>query len=140
MLASIRTVAATDVWLELTNLVVPGYNDDDAMVRQMAEWIIANCGADTPLHMSRFFPKYRFRSIGPTPRETLLRVRKVAINAGLTYVYLGNMGGDPAESTYCPECWMKVIERVGFRVTNKGLDLATSKCVKCGCTIPGVWT
>ncbi len=140
MLATIRTIAATDVWLELTNLVVPGYNDNDAMVRQMAEWIIANCGADTPLHMSRFFPKYRFRSIDPTPRETLLRVRKVALDSGLTYVYLGNMGGDPAESTYCPKCWMKVIERVGFRVTNKGLDLRTSKCVKCGYTIPGVWT
>ncbi len=139
MLATIRTVAASDVWLELTNLVVPGYNDSDAMVRQMAEWIVANCGANTPLHMSRFFPKYRFRSIDPTPKDTLLRLRRIALNSGLQYVYLGNMGGDPAESTYCPKCWLKVIERVGFRVSNKGLDLATSECVKCGYKIPGVW-
>ncbi len=139
MLATIRIAAASKAWLELTNLVVPGYNDNDNMVRQMAEWIIANCGANTPLHMSRFFPKYRFRNIDPTPKETLLRLRRVALNVGLRYVYLGNMGGDPAESTYCPKCWMKVIERVGFRVSNKGLDLNTSKCVKCGYTIPGVW-
>ncbi len=139
MLATIRTVAASNVWLELTNLVVPGYNDSDAMVRQMAEWIVANCGTNTPLHMSRFFPKYRFRSIDPTPKDTLLRLRRIALNAGLQYVYLGNMGGDPAESTYCPKCWLKVIERVGFRVSNKGLDLATGECVKCGYKIPGVW-
>lgn len=139
MLATIAQVAESDTWLELTNLVVPGYNDSDAMVRQMAEWVLATCGPDTPLHMSRFFPKYRFRAIDPTPTETLLRVRKVAFNTGLRYVYLGNLGGDPAESTYCPKCWLKVIERVGFRVTNKGLDLRTSRCVKCGYRIPGVW-
>jgi pyruvate formate lyase activating enzyme len=139
MLDTIRQVARSDVWLELTNLVVPGYNDSDEMVVGMARWIIDNCGASTPLHMSRFFPKYRFRAISPTPRETLLRLRKVAFNTGLKYVYLGNMGGDPAESTYCPKCWLKVIERVGFRVTNKGLDLDTGKCTKCGYRIPGVW-
>ncbi|MGC9318985.1 MAG: hypothetical protein ACP5KN_13210, partial [Armatimonadota bacterium] len=139
-LDTIRLVASTGVWLELTNLVVPGYNDSDAMVSRMAAWIVENCGATTPLHMSRFFPKYRFRSIDPTPKETLLRLRKVAFNAGLKYVYLGNMGGDPAESTYCPKCWLKVIERVGFRVSNKGLDLETSRCTKCGYKIPGVWT
>lgn len=140
MLDAIRLVKQSGVWLELTNLVVPGYNDSDQMVARMARWIIDNCGADTPLHMSRFFPMYRFRSIDPTPRETLLRVRKTAFNAGLRYVYLGNMGGDPAESTYCPKCWLKVIERVGFRIRNSGLDLATGKCTKCGYKIPGVWT
>ncbi len=139
MLDTIRTVAASDVWLELTNLVVPGYTDSDEMVRGMARWIVSNCGANTPLHMSRFFPKYRFRSVDPTPKHTLLRLRKVAFDAGLRYVYLGNMGGDPAESTYCPKCLMKVIERVGFRVSNKGLDLENSTCTRCGFKIPGVW-
>jgi len=139
VLDTIKAAAASNVWLEIANLVVPGYNDNDAMVRRMAEWIIANCGANTPLHMSRFFPQYRFRHIEPTPKDTLLRLRKVAYNAGMKYVYLGNMGGDPAESTYCPKCWMKVIERVGYRVSNKGLDLNTSTCVKCGYKIPGIW-
>jgi pyruvate formate lyase activating enzyme len=139
MMQSIQIATEADVWLEVTNLVVPGYNDDERQVTAMAQWIIDNCGRDTPLHMSRFFPKYRFRSIDPTSRDTLLKLRKVAFNTGLRYVYLGNMGGDPSESTYCPKCWLKVIERVGFRVTNKGLDVKTGKCTKCGLRIPGVW-
>jgi pyruvate formate lyase activating enzyme len=139
MMQTIQIATEADVWLEVTNLVVPGYNDDERQVTAMAQWIIDNCGRNTPLHMSRFFPKYRFRSIDPTSRDTLLKLRKVAFNTGLRYVYLGNMGGDPAESTYCPKCWLKVIERVGFRVTNKGLDVKTGKCTKCGLKIPGVW-
>jgi pyruvate formate lyase activating enzyme len=140
MLQSIKIAAASDVWLELTNLVVPGYNDTNDMVKRMCQWIIANCGANTPLHLSRFFPKYKFRHIDPTPAETLRRLRKLAYDTGMKYVYLGNMGGDPAESTYCPKCWAKVIERVGYRVSNKALDLRTSTCTKCGYKIPGIWT
>lgn len=139
VLETIKAAAASGVWLEIATLIVPGYNDSDRMVSQMCQWIIANCGPNTPLHLSRFFPQYRFRSIQPTSKETLVRLRKVAYNTGLKYVYLGNMGGDPAESTYCPKCWMKVIERVGYRVSNKGLDLATSTCIKCGYRIPGIW-
>ncbi len=58
----------------------------------------------------------------------------------IEYAHLGNMGGDPAESTYCPECWLKVIERVGFRIRNTGLNLSNGKCTQCGFTIPGVWS
>ena len=139
MLESIKIAAASDAWLELTTLVVPGYNDTEDMTRRMCEWIISNCGANTPLHLSRFFPKYKFRHIDPTPGDTLRQLRKVAYNTGMKYAYLGNMGGDPAESTYCPKCWAKVIERVGYRVSNKALDLSTGKCTKCGYKIPGVW-
>ncbi len=139
VLETIRAAAGSRAWLEIANLIVPGYNDSDQMVARMCEWIIANCGPDTPLHLSRFFPQYRFRNVQPTPKETLVRLRKVAYNTGLRYVYLGNLGGDPAESTYCPKCWMKVIERVGYRVTNKGLNLANSTCIKCGYKIPGIW-
>ncbi len=140
MLQFIKIAAESDTWLELTTLVVPGYNDSDDMTKRMCQWIIANCGANTPLHLSRFFPKYKFRHIDPTPAETLRRLRKTAINTGMKYVYLGNMGGDPAESTYCPKCWAKVISRVGYRVANQALDLKTSRCTKCGYYIPGVWT
>ena len=140
MLESIKIAAASDVWLELTSLIVPGYNDTHDMVSRMCQWIIANCGATTPLHLSRFFPQYKFRHIDPTPADTLRQLRKVAYNTGMKFVYLGNMGGDPAESTYCPACWAKVIERVGYRVTNKALDLTTGKCTCCGYKIPGVWT
>ncbi len=140
VLANIKAAAASDVWLEIANLIVPGYNDSDDMVRRMCEWIMSNCGVNTPLHLSRFFPKYRYRHVQPTSKDTLVRLRKLAYNVGMKYVYLGNMGGDPAESTYCPKCWMKVIERVGFRVANKGLNLSTSTCTKCGYRIPGIWT
>jgi len=91
------------LWLELTNLVVPGYNDDRAIFGQMCQWIVSTCGADTPLHVSKFYPQYKMRNVPPTPNDTLYELRKIAIKAGLRYVYLGDMPGDPSESTFCPK-------------------------------------
>lgn len=127
------------LWLELTNLVVPGYNDDDAVFGKMCRWVLDNCGADTPFHISRFFPQYKFRNVAPTPIETLRRLRKIAFNMGLRYTYLGNLGGDPGESTYCPKCGVKMIGRVGYDVSAVAFDGSTGTCTKCGLKIPGVW-
>ncbi|MBC7288620.1 MAG: AmmeMemoRadiSam system radical SAM enzyme, partial [Armatimonadetes bacterium] len=140
VLDAIKVAKRTGVWLELTNLVVPGYNDDPNTFALMCQWIRTNLGPDTPLHVSRFFPQYKFRNVPPTPKETLQNLRRVAYQQGLRYVYLGNLGGDPGESTYCPCCGIRLISRVGYNVSFEGLNPATGKCRKCGLKIPGVWT
>jgi len=139
VLATIKSIHDSGTWLELAHLVVPGYNDKPTMFRAMCEWILENVGPDVPLFVSRFFPKYQLRRLQAADPDTLRSLRKIAYEVGLHYVYLGNMPGDPAESTYCPCCGIKVIKRNGPLVTNTGLDPATGKCVKCGYQIPGVW-
>lgn len=139
LLDSLKTIAATDVWLELTNLVIPGYNDDPKVFQGMCQWIAYTLGTDVPLHVSRFFPAYRLRNVEATPADKLRELRKIAYEAGLQYVYLGNMAGDPAESTYCPKCGVKVVQRVGYDVELTALNPKTGKCTKCGLHIPGEW-
>jgi pyruvate formate lyase activating enzyme len=128
-----------NVWLELTNLVVPGYNDNDREFAAMCQWIVTNCGADTPLHVSKFFPQYKLRKVPPTPNDTLKRLRRLAYNSGLHYVYLGNMPGDPAESSYCPKCGAKIINRINYEAQFVEFDRQKGICTKCGLRIPGVW-
>jgi pyruvate formate lyase activating enzyme len=79
------------VWIELTNLIIPGINDDMGMIRQMCKWMVENNLIETPLHFSRFFPRYRMKDIPPTPIKTLETAKKVAIEEGLKSVYLGNV-------------------------------------------------
>jgi pyruvate formate lyase activating enzyme len=140
VLEGIRTIKGTGVWLELTTLVVPGYNDDPATFARMCQWIRVNLGPDVPLHVSRFFPQYKLRNVPPTPKETLTKLRRIAYEQGLHYVYLGNLGGDPGESSYCPACGIRLIERIGYKVVFDGLDLRSGRCRKCGLKIPGVWS
>lgn len=128
-----------NVWLELTNLVVPGYNDEDEPFATMCRWIAENCGAETPLHVSKFFPQYKLRKVPPTPNDTLKRLRKVAYQSGLHYVYLGNMPGDPGESTFCPKCRAKLISRIGYDITYAQFDPSRGACTHCGLAIPGLW-
>lgn len=128
-----------EVWLELTNLVVPGYNDKDQEFAAMCKWIRDNCGSDTPLHVSKFFPSYKLRNVAPTPNDTLRRLRKVGFDAGLHYVYLGNMPGDPGESSYCPKCGAKMIYRNNYESTFTAFDPTTGVCTECGLRIPGRW-
>jgi pyruvate formate lyase activating enzyme len=126
------------VWLELTNLLIPTLNDDLAMIRRMALWIRDELGAGTPLHFSRFHPMYRMRNLPPTPTETLERARQEALAAGLQYVYIGNLFGHDAESTFCPRDGTKLVSRSGYQLTQYHLT-ADGRCPTCGDSIPGVW-
>jgi len=139
VLKALRTIKKCGTWLELTNLVVPGYNDDVGNFVRMCQWIRTNLGRTVPLHVTRFFPQYKLRNTPPTPKDTLKRLRRIAYEQGLQYVYLGNLGGDPGESTYCPCCGIRLINRVGYHVSIEGLDPKTGRCRKCGLKIPGVW-
>ncbi len=125
------------VWLEITNLIIPTFNDDLNMIRKMCRWVLANLGPDTPLHFSRFYPMYKMRNLPPTPVEFLMKARREALDAGIHYAYVGNVLGTEAENTYCPKDGTLLIERIGFRIRQN--KLKDGKCPTCGDTIPGVW-
>ncbi len=126
------------VWLEVSNLVIPTLNDDLAMIRRMVAWIISALGPDTPLHLLGFHPQYRMRNLPPTPAETLKRARAEALDAGLAYVYIGNVAGDAGNSTWCPRDGTLLIGRSGFVITHYALT-PQGRCPTCGESIPGVW-
>ncbi|MEJ2325628.1 MAG: AmmeMemoRadiSam system radical SAM enzyme [Chromatiaceae bacterium] len=138
VLDALVTLREEGVWLEVTNLVIPTLNDDLAMIRRMASWMRDELGPDTPLHLSRFQPQYRMRNLPPTPAEALDRARREALDAGLRYVYIGNVPGHEANSTYCPTDGTLLIRRVGFMVVENKLT-ADGRCPTCNQKIPGVW-
>lgn len=136
VLASLKQLRAAGVWIEITNLVIPGYNDTPEMIGAMARWLVDNLGADTPVHFSRFFPLYKMTAVPPTPVETLERARTLARKAGLRYVYIGNVPGHEANSTYCPKCGERVLKRSGFSILES--TLKGHSCAVCGEKIAGV--
>jgi pyruvate formate lyase activating enzyme len=123
--------------VEITNLIVPSFNDDPQLIKDMCLWIKDNLGENTPLHFSRFWPMYKLTNLSPTPVETLEKARKIAIDVGLKYVYIGNIPGNVAESTFCPVCTRVLIGRVGYTITQNNLQ--DGKCKFCGAKIPGIW-
>ncbi len=136
VLDSLVQLREDKVWLEVTNLVIPTLNDNLSQVRDMCKWIVKNLGNDVPLHFSRFFPGYKLKDLPPTPVETLKNARTTALDAGLRFVYIGNVRSD-AENTLCPRCKKIVIERTGYFV--KQNNIASGKCRFCGMKIAGVW-
>jgi pyruvate formate lyase activating enzyme len=137
VLETIKNVKKAGVWLEITNLVIPGKNDDPKMIKAMSEWIRDNAGTDTPLYFSAFTPLYKLTSVPPTPVETLEKARKIAQDAGLHYVYIGNVYGNAGESTYCPNCGKLLVKRQGFDTLE--VNIIDGKCRYCGQKIAGVW-
>jgi len=137
VLDSLVVLRDEGVWLEITNLVIPTLNDDMKKIKEMCRWIVKNLGTDVPLHLSRFFPQYKLKDLPPAPLETLENARAVALDAGLKYVYVGNIRSD-AENTYCPKCKKLLIERVGYFV--KQNNMPDGKCRFCGTAITGIWS
>lgn len=104
------------IFLEITNLIIPGYNDNETETKQLARWIKGNLGPDTPLHFSRFYPHYRMTHVAPTPIRTLTRARRIAMEEGMYYVYVGNVPGHEAENTYCQKCGEPLVRRFGYEI------------------------
>ncbi|MDP6651692.1 MAG: AmmeMemoRadiSam system radical SAM enzyme [Gammaproteobacteria bacterium] len=129
----------TDVWLEITTLLIPGENDSDRELDSMAQWIAENLGLDVPLHFSAFHPDWKMRDMQATPHATLIRARRVAMNNGLHYVYMGNVHDTEGSSTYCPNCKSRIIERDWYELGNWGLD-DKGNCAYCGTSIAGQFT
>jgi pyruvate formate lyase activating enzyme len=137
VLDGLVTLREQGMWTEIVYLVVPTLNDSDPEFQGLARWVKSNLGVDVPLHFSRFHPEYLLKNLPPTPLETLERAKAIADAEGLHYVYLGNVPGHPAESTYCPKCHRVVVERVGYLV--KGIHLNKNKCQYCQQPIAGIW-
>ncbi len=136
VLESMKTIKQSGVWLEVVNLLVTNQNDSDEKIRNLSLWVKNNLGDDTPLHFSRFSPQYKMLNVPPTPEETVIRARAIANQAGLKYVYTGNIVYPPGEITYCPASKEEIIVRQGMFLASNGLkDGACSDGEK----IPGVW-
>jgi pyruvate formate lyase activating enzyme len=126
----------TDCWIELTTLLIPGQNDSDDEIRRLAAWCFKELGPDVPLHFSAFHPDFKLLDIPPTPPATLQRARRIALDAGLHYVYTGNVHDRAGDATYCPGCGQAVIERDWYEILAYALD-ATGCCKHCGTRIAG---
>lgn len=137
VLDAISLIKEQGVWLEIVYLMVPTLNDKPDKIRQMARWLIANAGADVPIHFSRFFPQYRLTNLSPTPVSSLETAYEICREEGLNYVYVGNVPGHKTESTVCPKCGKVVISRRGYTIER--VDVSGGKCRFCGYAIPGVW-
>ncbi|MHC4777050.1 MAG: prepilin peptidase [Planctomycetota bacterium] len=137
MLRTLETLKARGVFVEVTNLVIPRANDDTEMIRGLCEWIARRLGNETPLHFSRFHGDYLLKDRPRTPAKTLLMARRIAKEAGLKHVYLGNIALEDGETTFCPHCGKRIIERRGFTVTS--LMVVRGKCAFCEGEIAGIW-
>ncbi len=129
-------VNESDVWVELTTLLIPGWNDSVAEIEDMARWVLDKCGADVPLHFSAFHPAYRMEDIDATPPDTVINARRIAMKAGLHYVYTGNIIDDEGSKTYCPACGKALVERGWSSTQSNGIK--HGKC-ECGQVVKGVW-
>jgi pyruvate formate lyase activating enzyme len=137
VLKSLKVLKEEGMHIEITNLVLSGYNDDKDSIMKMCLWIRENLGQDTPIHFSRAFPMYKLLSLNPTPVETLEKARQIALDCGLKYIYIGNVAGNPAENTFCPRCKKIVIKRTGYTILENNLE--NGKCKFCGEEIAGIW-
>lgn len=137
VLNTLKIIKQERKWLEIVNLIIPTLNDDLKKIREMCIWIKKNLGADVPLHFIRFFPAYKMTHLPPTPVKTLDQAREIAVKEGIEYVYVGNVPGHKYNSTFCPKCNKKIINRSHFSVIN--VDIKGGKCKYCGYPIPGLW-
>lgn len=136
VLETLKKMKALNVFVEVTTLLIPGLNDDPEELKDLAAFIFNELGDDTPWHVSRFYPTYRLTDRPATPLETLLRARDIGIDAGLKYVYTGNVPGENSENTFCYGCGRKLIDRRGFKVAEN--KITDNKCPDCGVKIHGV--
>lgn len=136
VLRTLETMKRLGIWLEVTTLLIPGLNDSKEELKEISRFL-ANLDTDIPWHISRFHPTYRLTDIPSTPPDTIQRARDLGYEAGLKYVYTGNLPGDEGEKTFCHNCGELLIDRFGFTVTKNRIK--ENLCPECGSEIPGVW-
>ncbi len=136
VLESLIEFAKSDIWLEITTLLIPGVNDSPKEIEQMAEFISTRLGLEIPWHFSAFHPDYKMQDVPATSIKTLNMAREIAHKHGIKYVYLGNVAND--SSTYCPKCHDKLIDRSGF--SSHITHLINGPCTNCGYKIQGRWS
>jgi pyruvate formate lyase activating enzyme len=127
----------TDVWTEITTLLIPGENDSSEEIEKECDWILNNLGDGVPLHFTAFHPDFKMRDKERTPERTLTRARKIALSSGIKYCYVGNVHNTEGQTTYCPNCKDKLIKRNWHSVVSN--KLINGKCRNCGEMIEGVF-
>ncbi len=138
VLESIEHIAKnTDIWLELTTLIIPNENDSDDELKKIANFIVEKAGCDVPWHISRFYPQYRCVDRDATSIDTLQRAYKIGQAAGLKYIYIGNAGEKGGQDTVCHNCSTLLIKRSQYNIISNCLE--NGQCPKCNATIAGVW-
>ena len=127
----------SDVWFEITNLMIPGHNDSEDEIKRMVDWLLTNVGHEVPVHFTAFHPDFRMNDIEATPPATLIRARDQALAAGLKYIYTGNINDTLRQSTYCPGCKKRLIERDWYEVGE--YQISKGRCSRCQTLIAGVF-
>ncbi|MCW5824635.1 MAG: AmmeMemoRadiSam system radical SAM enzyme [Cyanobacteria bacterium TGS_CYA1] len=127
----------SDVWFEITNLIIPGENDSTEELKGMCDWIVTNLGEEVPVHFTAFHPDFKLIQHQPTPANTLIEAREIAIAAGIKFAYTGNVNDKKRQSTYCPKCQNLLIERDWYELGK--YNIKKGCCNKCGTKISGVF-
>lgn len=135
VLDTIKLMKELGVWIEVTTLIIPSYNDSEEFLRWVAEFL-KSVDPAIPWHVTQFYPTHNLMDKPRTPVSTLRKAREIGLKAGLKYVYEGNVPGEGGENTYCPSCGELLIERVGFTLSR--IKMKGSECTKCGCHIDGI--
>ena len=135
VLDTMKLMKRLGIWLEVTTLVIPGINDDEGELKDVVDFVANELGVDTPWHISRFFPAYKMTDVSPTPIETLNRAREIGLEAGLRYVYVGNVPGEA--NTVCHKCGQILIRRLGYRILENRVQ-PNGRCPNCGMPVAGV--
>ena len=136
ILENLKRMRQMGIWVEITTLVIPTLNDSDQEFEEIARFIVS-LGPEVPWHISAFYPTYKMLNLPRTAASALRRAREIGIKAGLRYVYCGNIPGEEGEDTFCPHCGRRLIERIGFRVTQN--DVVNGACRHCHGQIDGMW-
>jgi pyruvate formate lyase activating enzyme len=134
VLDAIQAYQAAGVWIEITTLLIPGENDSEQELKDIAAFI-KGVSADIPWHVSRYYPRYHYDKAPPTSASALEQARDIGLAAGLNFVYTGNAPGRDSEHTYCPQCGTAVIKRIGFSIQER--QMVEDRCAKCQTPIPG---
>ncbi|HHC71283.1 MAG TPA: AmmeMemoRadiSam system radical SAM enzyme [Thiotrichales bacterium] len=128
----------TDVWLEITTLLIPDHNDSDEELERLTRWVVEHLGPDVPVHFTAFHPDWKMRDVPPTPPATLSRARRIAMENGIRYAYTGNVHDEEGGSTWCHQCGEKLIGRDWYNLTAWNLD-EKGHCRHCGTPCAGVF-
>jgi pyruvate formate lyase activating enzyme len=128
----------TDVWLEITTLLIPGLNDSDVEIDEMTKWVVEHLGPDVPHHFTAFHPSYKMMDRPSTPTKTLVRAREISMGNGERYVYTGNVHDPAGQTTYCHTCGSVLVERDRYRLGRWGLD-GQGRCTQCSTPCAGVF-
>lgn len=136
VLDTLKLAKSLGIWIEVSTVIIPGFNDDPAEIREIASFICSELGADTPWHITRFFPAYKMKDTIPTPLNSLYAAYETGYKTGLRYVYLGNLLEKGKQDTYCSKCSFSLIRRHGSSlIENK---LIQGCCPKCGNVVAGI--